>query len=121
MNDPLRFALALLLAAAWPGVAHASWTLDFDVGGYCIEMEVGDDAAPAVSRVRYFGPGDSTGIPLRPQDVRVDAFDVGARRLHLEHVGTDTAAPAFELRVEGDTGVLDIDGQRLPAPFDWQM
>ncbi|QSX78612.1 hypothetical protein [Agrilutibacter solisilvae] len=113
--------LALLLAAAWPGAAWASWTLDFGVGGYCIEMEVGDDAAPVVGRVRFFAPGDSTGIPLRPQDVRVDAFDVDRRQLHLEHKGSGAGAPAFDLRVDGESGVLEIDGQQLPAPFDWQM
>ena len=84
-------------------------------------MEIGDDTSPTVARVRLFPPGDTTGIALRPQDVRVDAFDMDRRRLHLEHRGRTSGAPAFDLRVEGDRGVLEIDGQALSAPFDWQM
>jgi hypothetical protein len=71
--------------------------------------------------VRYFAPGDATGIALRPQDVRVDAFDTGRRRLHLRHRDPGGGAPSFELHVEGGHGLLQVGGQRLRAPFDWQL
>ena len=110
-------ACAALLVALWPAWAAATGTLDFEAGGYGIALEIGDDTAPQVARVRLFPPGDATGIALRPQDLRVDGFDIARRRLRLRHLGT----PGFELRVEGDRGVLEVDGRRLPAPFDWQM
>ena len=116
-----RTGLALLLAAAWPAAASASGTLEFDAGGYAVAMEIGDDARPTVARVRFFPPGDSTGIALPPQEVRVDAFDPRHQRLHLEHRGKASGAPAFELRVVGGRGVLEIDGQTLKGPFDWQL
>lgn len=118
-----RSALGAL--ALWailsPAAAFASWTLDFGVGGYCVQMEVGDDAGPELARVRFFPPGDTTGIPLRPQDIRVKAFDPVQRQLQLEHRAATSGAPGFELTVDGDRGTLDVEGAKLQAPFDWQM
>lgn len=119
----MRFATGIWLAmllALWPAAARASQSLTFEAGGYTLELEVGDDAAPTLARVRWFAPGDTAGIALRPQDLRVDAFDPARRRLRLQH-RAGANAPTFELRVDGDRGVLEIDGRQLPAPFDWQM
>lgn len=117
---PWVTVLAWSLLAASPIAAHASQSLEFDAGGHAIAMEVGDDAAPTLARVRYFAPGDAAGLPLRPQDLRVERFDVGRRRLQLHYRGGG-GVPAFELSVDGDRGLLEIGGRRLAAPFDWQM
>jgi hypothetical protein len=110
----------LLVAAAWPALALATSSLTFEGGGYTIEMEVGDDAAPAIARMRMHVPGDARGTPLDPAKVAVQDFDPRQRILSLTHAGDPARAPAFSLRVRGTRAVLEMDGRRVEAAFDWE-
>lgn len=115
---PLR--CLLLLAAAWPALVLASSSLTFEGGGYTIEMEVGDDAAPAIARVRLHAPGDTQGAALDPARVAVQDFDPRQHVLSLTHAGEPGRAPAFGLRVRGTRAVLELEGRRVEAAFDWE-
>lgn len=114
----LVLALVASLAPAW-----ASGALSFEGGGYWVELEVGDAPDPVVARVRVHRPGDARGTLLPAGAFQVDAFDPGRRVLVLRHAGARAAAaaPAFVLRVHQDEAVLDIDGRRIVAGFDWSM
>ena len=110
--------LVLLALAAVP--AWASSSLEFDGGGYVVAMEVGDDEAPLIARVRFHAPGDSEGVAVSGSSLTVSTFDTARQRLSLRCRGDGARLPAFDLVVRGTRAELVVDGKRIAAPFQWE-
>jgi hypothetical protein len=111
-------ALSSLVLCGFARLAAATSSLSFDGGGYSIDLEIGDDAAPAVAAVHFHAPGDAQGVVLARETWRVITFEPRRQRLLLQHDGA-AAVPAFSLSVQRDEAVLVIDGRHLRASFDW--
>jgi len=111
----LLAALGLLVATS----AAATSSLSFEGGGYWIDLEIGDDAAPVVAAVRFHAPGDSEGVVLPRDEWRVLRFDVDGRRLVLKHAPGRSGVASFTLSVRGADAVLAIDDRAIQSPFAW--
>ena len=111
----LAAALALSVALS----AHATTSLSFWGGGYWLDFEIGHDDAPVIAGIKYFRPGDRTGVMLR-ENLDVQAFDVAAKSLVVSYAGDDRV-PAFRLTVRGEEGTLEVEGERVVSQFSWDM
>jgi hypothetical protein len=118
LRRPFVLALSSLVLCGLARLATATSSLSFDGGGYSIDLEIGDDAAPVVAAVHFHAPGDARGIVLARETWRVIAFEPRRQRLSLQHDGS-AAVPAFSLSVQRGEAVLVIDGRRVRASFDW--
>lgn len=110
-------ALALVIAAS----AHATSSLSFDGGGYWIELEIGDDARPAIASVRFHAPDDRDGVVLARDLVTIESFDAARHVLVLRHAAGKDGVEPFTLRIHEDEAVLETDRRRVTAAFDWSM
>lgn len=114
------YGLALLMLVTAMAPAWASSSLEFDGGGYVVAMEVGDDTAPSIARVRFHAPGDAEGVAVSSARLTVSTFDTARQRLSLRCRGDGARLPAFELVVRGTRAELVVDGKRIAAPFQWE-
>ncbi len=113
----LLVAAALALCISLP--VHATSSLSFQGDGYRLYFEIGHDDAEAVASIKFFAPGDRTGVMLR-EDLGVQAFDVAARSLVVSYAGSARAS-AFRLTVRGEEATLEVDGRRVVSSFSWEM
>ncbi|HEU4664028.1 MAG TPA: hypothetical protein VFS55_08355 [Dokdonella sp.] len=121
MTPFLRTIPAIALALAIAVSAHATSSLSFEGGGYWIDLEVGETARPVIASVRFHAPDDRDGVVLARDLVTVESFDTARRVLVLRHAAGNDGVEPFTLSVEADAAVLDIDGRRVTAAFDWSM
>ena len=119
------FALlaALVLAFAPARLAQATSTLQFNGGGYSVDLEIGDDDGPVISTVRIGQPGDKGYRRVPRQQVRVEEFDTQRKRLKLHYTATDQAPgiPSFTLVMTETEATLSLDGRRIVSEADWFM
>jgi hypothetical protein len=115
----LTLVLAMVFTVAGP--AAATTMLSFEGGGYCIDMEVGDDGTPTIASIRFHEPSDARGILLPPRDWRIASFDNRRQVLVLRHAGGHSRVEPFVLSVRHRDAVLAIGGRRITGPFRWEQ
>lgn len=119
----MRTPLAVLLTLISGLSLSATGTLNFEGGGYSVEIVVGDDMGPVVAEVRVIPPGATEWVPLPSGCLRVERFDTRAQvlRLRCEAPGDPALGSPVSLKVRKRKGVLEVGGQRVRGVFDWFM
>ena len=103
---------AALYDPVWTSAVRGPATIPSAIATSCIHAE-------AVASIKFFAPGDRTGVMLR-EDLGVQAFDVAARSLVVSYAGSARAS-AFRLTVRGEEATLEVDGRRVVSSFSWEM
>jgi hypothetical protein len=118
------FIAAAVLVIMGLTSAQATSSLSFEVGGYLIDIVVGDASGPVISGVSIAEPGGQhpTSIPI--QLVRVEVFDVERKVLLLRFdkpAADSTLSASFLLSVKGDVGILKVGEKSLSGSASWGM
>lgn len=123
MKPLLALLAALVLAFAPARLAQATSTLQFNGGGYSVDLEIGYDERPVVSTVRIGQPGDKGYRRVPRQQVRVEEFDTQRKRLTLHYAASDAAPgiPSFELVMTEIEATLVVEGRRIVSKANWAM
>jgi hypothetical protein len=119
-NVTFRVVAAAVLVLMWIPLSQAAHTLfgfyvEHDGEHYWVQLAGSED--PGAIEFRW--PGLPEGV-LQGQKVDLE-FDRPARRMEMRYVnpGDNSRPPTFRISVQGDSGVLEFEGQQLPGAADW--